>query len=120
MADGALEVRPSAHARLGLRIGELVEVRSRDEILATLDATGRLDGLPFMPEMLKQCGRRFRVFRRAIKACDTIGNTGMHRMEDAVHLEGVRCDGSAHAGCQALCMVYWKEAWLKRVEPGGS
>jgi hypothetical protein len=109
-----------------LRPGDVVEVRSVDEILATLDETGRLDGLPFMPEMLQFAGKRLPVYRRAIKACDTIGNTGMYRMERAVHLEGARCDGAAHAGCQASCLLYWKEAWLKPVSaeadldrPGG-
>jgi hypothetical protein len=103
---------------LDLRIGELVEVRSEREILATLDQHGRLDGLPFMPEMLQFAGKRVRVYKRAIKACDTIGNTGMYRMERAVHLEGARCDGQAHGGCQAACLLYWKDAWLKRPPDG--
>jgi hypothetical protein len=101
-----------------LHIGELVEVRSQEEILATLDGNGELEALPFMPEMLQFAGRRFRVHRRAAKLCDTINWTGMHRMEDAVHLENLRCDGEAHGGCQAGCLLYWKEAWLKPVEPG--
>jgi hypothetical protein len=42
-------------------------VRSVDEIFATLDARGSLKALPFMPEMLKYSGQRFRVSRRAIK-----------------------------------------------------
>jgi hypothetical protein len=108
---------PAAPAPPELRIGELVEVRSAEEILATLDEQGRLDALPFMPEMLRFAGRRLRVYKRAVKACDTIGNTGMYRMERAVHLEGARCDGSAHGGCQAACLLYWKEAWLKPVPP---
>jgi hypothetical protein len=108
-AKGTAEPEP-----LDLRIGELVEVRSEREILATLDQHGRLDGLPFMPEMLQFAGKRVRVYKRAIKACDTIGNTGMYRMERAVHLEGARCDGQAHGGCQAACLLYWKDAWLKR------
>jgi len=100
-----------------LRVGELVEVRSADEILATLDAQGDLAGLPFMPEMLRSCGRRFRVYRAAHKTCDTItGNVVGRRMEQCVHLEGERCDGAAHGGCQAGCLLFWKEAWLKRVE----
>jgi hypothetical protein len=103
---------------LDLRIGELVEVRSEREILATLDQRGRLDGLPFMPEMLQFAGKRVRVYKRAVKACDTIGNTGMYRMERAVHLEGARCDGQAHGGCQAACLLYWKDAWLKRLPDG--
>jgi hypothetical protein len=110
----------SKHAQaqhLDLRIGELVEVRSESEILATLDEDGRLEALPFMPEMLQFAGKRMRVHKRAIKACDTIRNTGMYRMDHAVHLEGARCDGQAHGGCQAGCLLYWKDAWLKPVEP---
>jgi len=102
---------------LCLRVGELVEVRSADEILATLDAKGEIDGLPFMPEMLQFCGRRLRIFRTAHKTCDTItGQLVARRMEHCVHLEGARCDGAAHGGCQAGCLLFWKEAWLKRVE----
>ena len=102
-------------AVLDLRAGELVEVRSRQEILRTLDSRGTLDSLPFMPEMLDFCGRRFRVYKRADKVCDTIDWGALRRMERAVHLEGVRCNGGAHAGCQAGCLIHWKEAWLKRV-----
>jgi hypothetical protein len=114
--DGIRTDGPAQGERLDLRIGELVEVRSQEEILATLDEQGRLEGLPFMPEMLRFAGSRMRVYRRAIKACDTIGNTGMYRMERAVHLEAARCDGQAHGGCQAACLLYFKEAWLKRVD----
>jgi len=55
-----------------LSAGELVEVRSKDEILATLDKNSCLDGLPFMPEMFQYCGMRFRVYKRAHKTCDTV------------------------------------------------
>ena len=102
---------------LALRAGELVEVCGKDEILATLDERAELDGLAFMPEMLEFCGRQLRVFRRAHKTCDTItGDNVGRRMDNAVHLEGARCDGSAHGGCQAACLFFWKESWLKRVE----
>ncbi|MGH4023620.1 MAG: hypothetical protein ACRDRV_03450 [Pseudonocardiaceae bacterium] len=101
---------------LGLRVGELVEVRSAAEILATLDEKGELDSLPFMPEMLPFCGQRFTVYKVAHKLCDTHTWTGMRRMHDAVHLAEVRCDGQAHGGCQTACLLYWKEAWLKRVD----
>lgn len=101
---------------LGLFVGEMVEVLSKSEILATLDENGALNALPFMPEMLKHCGQRFRVLKRAHKTCDTIKKTGLRRMSNAVHLEGVRCDGEAHGGCQAGCLIFWKEAWLKRID----
>jgi len=107
-----------ATTALGLKVGDLVEVRSPEEIQATLDEHGELDGLPFMPEMLAFCGRRLTVHKVAHKLCDYIGMTGMRRMYDAVHLTESRCDGSAHGGCQNACSMYWKEQWLRRVEPG--
>ncbi|MFF0309424.1 hypothetical protein ACFYSC_18525 [Streptosporangium sp. NPDC004379] len=112
----ATRTAPDAGA-LGLRVGDLVEVRGEAEILATLDERGELEGLPFMPEMLAYCGRRLTVHKVAHKVCDTIGRSGMRRMERAVHLTGARCDGGAHGGCQTACLMYWKEAWLRRIDP---
>ncbi|WP_440068064.1 hypothetical protein [Streptosporangium sp. OZ121] len=106
-----------AGGALDLRVGETVEVRSEAEIMATLDERGELDELPFMPEMLAFCGRRLTVHKVAHKLCDTISSSGMRRMERAVHLTGARCDGQAHGGCQTACQFYWKESWLKRVDP---
>lgn len=104
-----------AHS-LDLRAGDLVEVRSAAEILETLDERGELDSLPFMPEMLQFSGQRFRVSHRADKTCDTIKDYHARRMYRTVHLEQLRCDGSGHDGCQAGCLIFWKEAWLKRAE----
>jgi hypothetical protein len=95
--------------------GEWIEVRSKKEILATLDEQGQFEGLPFMPEMFEQCGKRFRVFKRAHKTCDPPDMIG-RQMKGAVHLEGIRCNGAAHGGCQARCLVFWKEIWLKSVD----
>jgi hypothetical protein len=108
-------------ARPALAIGDVVEVKPAEEILAGLDERGELDALPFMPEMLKFCGRRFVVDKIAFKTCDTATWTGLRRMTDTVHLAGVRCDGQAHGGCQAGCLVFWKTAWLTSVsEPNGT
>ena len=109
---------------LSPRPGNWVEVKSQQEILATLDARGCLDGLPFMPEMLQYCGKRFRVATSAHKSCDTkAGSVTRGKalgMKDAVHLEALRCDGRAHGGCQAGCLLYWKTVWLKPVSNGDS
>jgi hypothetical protein len=101
-----------------LRRGDLVEVKTHSEILATLDERGALADLPFMPEMALYCGRRFTVDRRADKICDTIHYTGSRRLHDAVLLEDLRCDGSGHDGCQAECRFFWKEQWLRPVTAG--
>jgi hypothetical protein len=106
----------SIPARLGLRAGEWVVVRSKEEILATLDGNACLDALPFQPEMFAWCGQRLRVVKVAHKTCNNIVKSTCRgrRMLNAVHLEGARCDGAAHGGCQADCVFFWKESWLRR------
>ena len=104
----------SRNHRLDLKAGEWVEVRSQAEILETLDEQGRLENLAFMPEMLQYCGAEFRVYKRADKTCEYTQGWSIRRMKDSVHLEGLRCDGTGHDGCQAGCLIFWKEAWLKR------
>lgn len=94
--------------------GEIVEVRSEAEILATLDENGALDKLPFMPEMLQFCGRRLRVSGQAHKTC--IDDQEMRQLEETFFLEDVRCGGNYHDSCSKACLIFWKKAWLKRVD----
>ena len=98
--------------------GDLVEVKPPDEILQTLDAGGALDHLPFMPEMVEFCGRRFQVSRRVVKSCSSGVRSSMRGFthNDVVLLDGLRCSGAAHDGCQKSCMIFWREAWLRKVE----
>jgi hypothetical protein len=69
--------------------------------------------------MFQYCGRRARVFKRAHKTCDTVAGpvSGYisRRVPDGVHLE-FRCDGKAYGGCQAACLLSWKEAWLEAID----
>jgi hypothetical protein len=111
--------RVTASMQRPLRRGDTVEVRPPAEILATLGEDGALDGVVFMPEMLRFAGRRFRVSTRVEKVCDTIQGSRSRRMRDTVYLDNLRCDGSGHGGCQAGCRLYWKEDWLVRVDENG-
>jgi hypothetical protein len=107
--------------RLNLRPGDWVEVKHPNEIAQTLDEAGTLDNLPFMPEMLAYCGRRFRVDHRVVKVCasgmKTLMFLGEFRNDDVVVLD-LRCSGAYHGGCQKACVIFWREAWLRRVEDG--
>jgi hypothetical protein len=96
----------------GLRPGDVVQVRSATEIMATLDDRGTLAGLPFMPEMVQHCGRTFVVAKRAERVC---WMSASRRVRDTVILGDLRCDGSGHEGCQEECRLLWNEAWLRRV-----
>jgi hypothetical protein len=107
-------IRRFIRPRARLLPGEVVEVRSLPEILATLDERACLDGLPFMPEMAKYCGHRAEVHRRVEKVWEYAHGTGLRRVHDAVLLKSLRCDGRSHGGCQSACQLIWKEAWLRR------
>ena len=99
-----------------LRVGQVVEVRPAEEILATLDENAATGALPFMPEMLRFVGRRFTVSAHALKLCDTRRDgTGNRLFHDTVYLEDLRCDGSGHDGCQAGCRLLWRTDWLRPV-----
>jgi hypothetical protein len=102
-----------------LRAGTWVEVKGPLEIAQTLDAEGLLDGLPFMPEMMQFCGKRFRVLRLAEKTCVEFPGGPVYKIRefhnnDVVLLEMPRCSGDAHAGCQRSCIFFWKQAWLRK------
>jgi hypothetical protein len=100
--------------KMKLNVGDWVEVKSKAEILATLDKQGRLEGMPFMYQMFQYCGKRFQVYKRAHKTCDWLHTGRSRRLPSGIHLD-LRCDGSTYGGCQAGCLLYWKEAWLKPV-----
>ncbi len=103
-----------------LRAGDWVEIKSKDEILRTLNASGQLEAMPFMPEMFAFAGKRFQVSKRAHKTCDPVYEIHGRRMPNTVHLEDLRCNGAAHDGCQAGCLLYWKTSWLKPVSGPGT
>jgi hypothetical protein len=98
---------------LKLKPGEIVEVRSAAEITATLDKNNTLQGLSFSPEMLRYCGRKYKVLKPITKMI--VEGWGRRQIKNTVLLDGVVCNGAAHEGCQRMCTLLWKEAWLKRV-----
>jgi hypothetical protein len=128
IASKAAGIRPrprSATARrsarnevaLHLRPGEFVEVKSESEIRETLDDSGRLRALRFLPQMRDFCGKRFRVHRRLERM--VLEHSGeIRRVTNTVLLENVFCDGEA-SGCDRSCFLYWREAWLRRVPEEG-
>lgn len=115
---GAQE-RLKKNSVLNLCPGEVVEIRSENEIFSTLDENGTLEGLPFIPEMRKYCGERYKVLKRVNKIVVEVEGFGMRRMKNTVILDGVTCDGEAHNGCRRTCLLLWKEEWLERVHKNG-
>jgi hypothetical protein len=77
-----------------------------------------------MPEMLELCGKRFRVLNRVVQATIDGAFLARHtesfvrefRSNDVAILENVRCSGAEHDACQRGCAIFWKEAWLEKVD----
>ena len=99
-----------------IKTGNKVRVKSAADIQSTLNDEGCFEGMPFMPEMMRHCGRVFTVSRSAHKTCDTVNKTRGRQLGNTVHLEDLRCDGAAHGGCEAVCLIFWKSAWLEPVD----
>jgi hypothetical protein len=102
---------------LGLRPGEMVEVKSVEEILDTLDSNRKHRGLLWMTGMRKFCGHRYRVLKNVEKIV-LESNGELRKMTNTVILDGVVCDGVEFCGCDRSCFHFWREAWLRRVTPG--
>lgn len=81
-------------------------------------ATGSSTGCPSCPRCCAIAGRDSRSTRGRTRPVTTRHPIRFTRagLEETVHLE-TRCDGEAHDGCQAGCLLYWKQAWLKPVSP---
>jgi hypothetical protein len=109
-----------SHPRLDLDLqpGELVRVKSYDEILKTVDRSALNRGLSFDAELVPYCGKVFRVRTRIESFIDE--KTGqMRRMKTpAVILDGAYCQ-SLYSGQRILCpravFLWWREIWLERV-----
>ena len=100
-----------------LHPGDWVEIKSAREIFETLDAKGQHRGLPFTMEMMKFCGKKYKVYKRLSRiVLEATGELRTMR-NPTVLLEGVFCDGKYHGNCDRSCLCFWRDGWLKPVEP---
>jgi hypothetical protein len=103
---------------LNLQPGELVQVKSIGEIVTTLNKDGRNRGLHFSADQRPFCGGQYRVRSRADKFIAE-GTGEMKHFRNTVILEDLLCDSACFAfgGCYRGDLLYWREIWLRRVEP---
>lgn len=109
---------PVARPPLNILPGDLVRVRSREEIAETLSEKGRNRGLWFDRELLPYCGGTYRVRRRVTRILEDATGKMRELKSDCVSLEGVVCSGEHSLGkyfCPRRVYVFWRECWLERV-----
>lgn len=117
---GTLEQTPTLE--LGLKPGDLVRIKSLDEINATLDILGKNRGMSFDPEMARFCGGVFRVSSRVERILDERSGRMLTFKAPAIMLENVYCRSEMSSGrlyCPRRIMSYWREIWLEPVGENG-
>jgi hypothetical protein len=109
--------KPTPQQSLHLRQGELVQVKSIENIIDTLDEKAHNRGLYFGPGMRMLSGGEYRVERHLDKII--VDGTGeMRSLRDTVYLEKSPCECAyvAFGGCSRCEFAYWREIWLRRSE----
>lgn len=98
-----------------LKAGDLVRVRSREVIGASLSEQRELSGCAFTSEMWQYCGTEQRVLKRM----EIFLDEQTYRRKKAsgiVILEGLFCQGTAFPeGCDRSCFFLWREEWLEKI-----
>jgi hypothetical protein len=113
---------------LNLQPGDLVRVKSRAQILETLDHRSRNRGMSICYEMARCCDGVAEVRYRVDRIIDE--RTGkMRELHDTVTLQNLRNNETLYDEC--LCqgelgdcprgeLMYWREVWLERANRSGT
>jgi hypothetical protein len=113
---------------LHLKPGEAIRVKSRAQVVETLDANSRNRGMGICDEVLRCCGKEAEVRWRVDRLIDERTGT-MREISDTVALQNIR--GDRTLGEECLCyyelgdcprgeIMYWREIWLERVNRSGT
>jgi hypothetical protein len=113
------EKKPKNRGRypsLNVQPGDWVRVRSREEILSTLDEKKRFQGCLFMDNMWQYCGGEYRVLKRVNHMLDE-REIKMKKSKDIVISDGLICHGCwPYNECDRSCYLLWKGAWLEKID----
>ena len=108
---------------LDLKPGDIVRVKSRDQIVQTLGQNGRNRGMGISTEMTRCCGGEAEVRTRVDKIIEEKSGL-MRKLQNTVMLRNMRGNPTLCEEC--LCtdqmgdcprgeLMYWREIWLERV-----
>jgi hypothetical protein len=113
------DLAKTPRGKLDLVPGELVQIKTVEEIKATLDANQKNRGLYFDQEMLPFCEHTFQVRRRVTQIIEEPTGKMIKIPGDCIVIEGTACTGKYHMSCPRAIFPYWREIWLRRVEESG-
>lgn len=109
------EAGKKSRGDLDLKAGDWVRIRDADSIRATLGPNSRNLGLSFEPEMALLIGQ-VRQVERVVERMIHEENGRMVTLQRTVQLKDTYCQGVCAKLCPRANPLFWREAWLERVE----
>jgi len=99
-----------------LKAGDVVRVRSVEEIRSTLDRFKEHKGCAFLEYMWQYCGTTQRVLKPVERFLDE-RDYKVKKARGIVLLENVICQGTPVFGrCDRGCHLFWREEWLEKID----
>src|SRR5258706_1593033 len=116
LPDGA----STPSVKLNLQPGELVRVKSHEEILKTIDYSNRNRGMFWDAELVPYCGGTFRVLKRVTRLIDEKTSRMGEMKNPCIVLDTVVCQ-ARYSPCRTLCPESMYPHWrgILRVGAGG-
>jgi len=109
------EINTTVLPAVPLQAGDLVRVKSREEIQRSLNDWNQTQKCSFMEEMWQYCGTTQQIFKRVEKFIDERDYI-MKKCNGIYLLDGVFCNGTVDFGrCDRSCLLFWREEWLERI-----
>ena len=100
-----------------LAVGDLVRVKSLEEIKATLNKNGCNRGLWFDPdEMAPLCGKELRVSRVIERLIDERNGKLREFPSHTVVLSEIACSGVFKRFCSRGLFHFWRTIWVEKIE----
>jgi hypothetical protein len=117
------EGKATPSGTLNLQPGELVRIKSHQEILKTVDSSNRNRGMYWDAELVPYCGGTYRVLQRVSRLIDEKTGKMIEMKNPCIILDTVVCQ-ARYSPCRMLCpksmYPYWRELWLERVVAKGN
>ena len=97
--------------------GDVVRVRSKDEIKSLLDSSGKYKSCPFMDEMFNYCEKEYKVLAGVDYFFDE-SKQKLVKLRDIFVLEGTHCSGKRWLylrSCDLRCLFFWHKDLFTKV-----
>jgi hypothetical protein len=104
---------------LPVKAGDLIQVRTYEEILETLDRNNRNRGMYFDAEEVPYCGKTFHVRSEVRRIIDERTGRMLIFKDPSLILEGVICQArysDRRMFCPRAIYSFWRQTWLKPAE----